>query len=478
MANQKDNNAVDILSRAYSEMSKHWELIDDLLGGTLAMRAAGRRWLPQETKEENKSYENRLKRSTLYGAYKDTIDDLVGRPFSKPVTIHAYDKLGDILQAISDNCDKQGTDITQFAKELFETLLNRGLAHILVDYPNVKTEDGRPLTKADEKALNLRPYFVQIKPEQLIGWRYEIDETGEPKLSQIRWKTTRTEPDGLYGEKTVEEIRVMTTTGWEVHTKQGKKYALSDSGEHNYPDGIPLVTCYVNKDGFMTAKPPLEGLAWLNLDHWQGHSDQKNLLRFIRFPILFFKGLSKDEIEEEVIIGPGRKVSSTNPDADGKYLEHTGAAAEAGRQDLLDTEERMTVLGLEPLLSRPGNQTATGQSIDEAKSQSSIQAWIRSLELALYTAFEIAGKWLEIELPEDFKADIYNDFGVSIRATADIDALIKMRQAGELDRETFLREVKRRALLSDMAEIDVIKANLEAEGPALGLLREDDGGNE
>jgi len=72
-------------------------------------------------------------------------------------------------------------------------------------------------------------------------------------------------------------------------------------------------------------------------------------------------------------------------------------------------------------------------------------------------------------LPDDFKADIYNDFGVSIRATADIEALLKMRQAGEIDRETFLREVKRRAVLSESVDVDDVIAKVEAEGPNFSL---------
>ena len=476
MAEEK-KNTVDTPCSEYTSMAQHWGLIDDLLGGTLAMRAAGEAWLPKEPKEESKAWGNRLERSILYEAYADTVDDLVGRPFSKPVTIQG--ELPEQLAELEDNCDGQGSNLTQFARELFASCLNRGLTHILVDYPKTSQEGGKPLNLAQEKQAGVRPVFVHIRPEQLIGWRSEIDVNGQPKLTLIRWAESRTEPDGDYGTKEVETIRVYTTTGWEVHKKNDiNEYALAESGTHTYPDGIPLVTCYVKKEGFIVGKPPLEGLAWMNLAHWQGYSDQKNLLRFIRFPLLFFKGMTADELEKNVVIGPGRKYSSTNPDADAKYLEHSGAAAEAGRKDLIDTEERMTVLGLEPLLSRPGNQTATGQSIDEAKSQSSIQSWIRSLELALYTACEMAAKWVKAELQDEFSIDIFNDFGVSIRATKDIEALLKMRQGGELDRETFLREVKRRALLSEMVDIDVVMANIEAEGPPLGLVGNEDLGDE
>jgi len=473
MAKQANKNTVDSPCSAYNAMQAHWGLIDDLLGGTLAMRAAGEKWLPKEPKEENKSWQNRLDRSILYGAYADTVDDLVGRPFSKPVTIEG--ELPERLACLEDNCDGQGTDLTQFARELFYTCLNRGLTHVLVDYPKTESAEGKKMTLADEKRSGVQPIFVHIKPEQLIGWRYETGKDGKPQLTQIRWKETHSEPDGEFGTKTVETVRVYTPDSWQVHTKNDdNEYLLTEEGTHTYPNGIPLITCYINKDGYMTAQPPLEGLAWLNLAHWQSYSDQRNILRFARAALLFVKGLTEAEMEKEVVLGPSRMFRSTNSEADMKFVEHTGKAIDSGRQDLLDLEERMTVLGLEPLLSRPGNQTATGQSIDEAKNQSSIQAWIRSLELAIYNLFDAAGNWTGDTLSEDFKANIYNDFGVSVRATSDIEALIKIRQARELDRESFLREVKRRALLSEATDIDEVVAKVEAEGPSLGLLRDED----
>jgi hypothetical protein len=99
-----------------------------------------------------------------------------------------------------------------------------------------------------------------------------------------------------------------------------------------------------------------------------------------------------------------------------------------------------------------------------------VQSWVRAVELVLINAFKAACLWTGDELPEDFKVDIYNDFGISVRATRDIDALIKARQAGELSRGTFLREIKRRAVLSETVDIEQEKKDIEDEGIALGML--------
>jgi hypothetical protein len=314
----------------------------------------------------------------------------------------------------------------------------------------------------------------------LIGWKTET-VNGSPKLTEIRWKETRTKPDGAYGVKTTDAIRIYTTVGWELHEMVENKgdYVLVESGVHNYPEGIPLVTMYVEKTGFATGEPPLEDLAWTNLSHWQSDSDQRNILRYSRTALLFVKGETSDEIQNtKITVGPNRTIRTTNPDADCKYVEHSGAAIGAGREDLRSLEERMEVLGLQPMLQRSGGVTATANAIDESRSQCSMQAWVRSIEAGLRECYRVAAVWVKVELPENFGIDIFNDFALSLRASQDIDALIRIRQAGEMSRDTFLREIKRRAILSETVDVDEEIGRIEAEGPALGMMGEGAGPDE
>jgi len=52
-------------------MAKEWPIIDALLGGTPAMRAAGELFLPRRTLEDPKDYEARLSTSTLFPAFEE-----------------------------------------------------------------------------------------------------------------------------------------------------------------------------------------------------------------------------------------------------------------------------------------------------------------------------------------------------------------------------------------------------------------------
>ena len=452
------NNRVDAESNAFSEMARRWDLIEDLLGGTLAMRDAQKKWLPQENQETPLAYRARLDRSYLYGAYSDTVKKLSAKPFSKPVDVTGG--LNPQLEDIALDADLNGRDITAFSRMIFEDAVTYGLAHILVDYPAV----GGGLNLAEERASGARPYFVRIKPSDLIAWHTTKTADGTERVTQIRFKESRVVTEG-FEEKVVEYIRVITENEWQSWRQEDGNWYLESEGMHTF-GAVPITTFYTVRDGFMTARPPLEDLAWLNLAHWQSLSDQRNILRFARMGILFASGFSEEEIENGVTIGASQLTASTNPEAKLQYVEHSGSAIGAGEEDLTKLEERMEVLGLQPLVASTGNATATARAMDEAKTHSNIQAWIRGLENALEQAYMKASEWLGTALPNDFGVDVFSDFGVTMSASEDIKSLIAMKQAGMISHKTFLQEVKRRGLLDDavIADEEIELAQEESGG--------------
>ena len=462
---QEENNKVNSIGSEYSIMAEKWELLHALMGGTRTMREGKTRWLAKEPRESNEAYENRLNRSFLYNYYRDTIDKLVSKPFSRPVICLGGASVQ--TKEWEDNMDLSGKNITQFARDVFTAGVTYGLSHILIDFPRISPN----VTLADEREAGVRPLFVHVNPTQVIGWRTETLDTGKERLTQVRIHERKTEPDGEFGDKEVDYIRVFTPDTWELwrKDKDEEEYNQVSFGEHSFGE-VPLVTYYVSQTGTLTATPPMEDLAWLNLAHWQSMSDQRNILRFARVGILFAAGFSEEEMEEGITIGPNQLIRSTNSDARVSYVEHKGNAISTGQEDLDKLEERMKVLGLQPIVQRSGNQTATGRVLDESRTHTSIQAWIRALENTLRKAFEYASSWTNSELPSDFSIDINNDFGLSERIGDDIRSLIEMRKAALLSGDTFLREVKRRGLLSEVVDIEAELGSIEEEGPPLSML--------
>lgn len=455
-------------NEAHLAMASRWDLINDLLGGTLAMRGANTKWLPREEGESQRSYDSRLNRSFLYGAFADTIQKLSAKPFSKGIVVE--EGLPDALADIVNDADLNGRDLSTFARQTFEDAVTYGLAHILVDYPAVDAG----LNLAEERASGVRPYFVAIKPTDMLAWQTSKEANGREKVTQIRFRENRTKFDG-FEEKQEEIIRVIDEQGWQVWAKQDNEWALESEGTHTF-GAVPLLTLYTNRKGFMVANPPLEDLAWLNLAHWQSLSDQRNILRFARMAILFGSGFSNEEIENGVVIGASSLTASTNPDARLQYVEHSGKAIGTGEADLQKIEERMEVLGLQPLVASTGNATATARAMDEAKTHSNIQSWITALEDVLEKAYAMAGDWIGATLADDFTVSVFKDFGVTLSADMDIKSLTAMKQAGMISHRTFLQEVKRRGLLDDAVNIDeeIELAQDEAGGMTNSLPTSDD----
>jgi hypothetical protein len=438
---------------AYERMAERWALIRDLLGGTLAMRKAGDTWLPREDAEEDPQYQARLGRTILYEGLKDSIDKLAAKPLSRPISVQ---ECPEPLAYLEDDVDRSGRSLTQLGRELFEDLAAFGKCHVLVDFSRIEqNEAGEAVASiADEQALGARAVFARVSPVDLFGWRADRDDAGERYLSQIRIKECAEVPDGDWDVKEVERVRVITPDSWELWEKVedggDQPWRREARGTHTF-GSVFLVTAHASRTGYLESEPPLEGLAWLNLAHWQSMSDQRNILRFSRFGLLFYKGVKRAEAEEGLVIGPSRVISTASVDADLKYVEHSGKAIEAGRQDLEDLERRMEVLGLQPLVQK-ASATATEKNIGEGRNLTAIQAWIRALERALVQCYEMAARWHGTELPEAFSLDVYSDFAVTLFGDKDLDLLLKTYVAGGLTLETLLSEMKRRGKLADSVD--------------------------
>jgi hypothetical protein len=452
----KKEASIETPNMEFLNILDNYELVDTLLGGTDVMRAAGEKYLPKEPNETNEAYQNRLNRSVLYNAYADTLKKLIGKPFSKPITLK--DDTHEIIKGWCDNLDLCGNNITSFARELFQKGLNKGLVHVLVDYPK---NDKEKFTLEDQQKSNIRPYAVIKDASELFAWSFE-DDNGVKKLTQIRLLENTTEPDGKWGQKTTKKIRVIYTDKFEVWQEKKKdKWQIVEEGE-NTLGKIPLITFYTERTGFMVAKPPMLDLAHLNIQHWQSSSDQEHILHFIRFPLLHGAGFSSDAKEME--IGPNRMITSEDPQARLNYVEHSGAAVEAGRQSIKDIEEKMDSMGNQLLIKKPGNTTATATSIDTAKSNSALQGMTRRLENVFEQIFQLMSEWSNLKLDYAGGININQDFGISLVNGKDEDTLLKSRMAGEITSKTYLSELKRRNVLRDDLNIDDELNNLEIEG--------------
>lgn len=449
-------------SKAMTEMSRPWPMIDALLGGTQKMREAGKAYLPQWPNEDANFYKQRLDTATLLPAFQRTIDVLSAKPFSKPLTI-GEDVPARFAPWLED-IDLQGRNLHAFSADILEEALSHGLSGILVEYP--RAEGVR--TQAEEAAAGIRPYFIHIHPGQILGWRAEC-KAGVWQFTQLRILETVCVPDGEFGEKEIEQVRVLTPGAWQVYRKTDpvggtEQWAVFEEGTTTL-NLIPFVPVYGQRKGFMKARPPLLDLAYQNVEHWQSKSDQQTILHVARVPILLLTGFPDDTT---VTIGASTAVRTASADANMKYVEHGGQAIGAGKESLLSLEDQMRQTGAELLVIKPGNTSIPQTMADNEPGKCALQRIVEDVEDALDTALDIMAKW--VGEPDGGHVDIFDDFGAATLAEASADMLLKANIAGKISDETFFAEIQRRGLIGDDVTWDEEQERIAEQKPPLGSL--------
>jgi hypothetical protein len=453
-------------SDAIAGLAVEWPLLEALMGGTNAMRAAGATLLPRWPAEEDDSYAARLKTATLFPAFRRTVSVMASKPFAKAPTFS--DGTPAPILDWCDDIDREGVNFATFAAEMMGEALAYGLCGALVESPKPLDTANPVVTLADEKAAGIRPYFVRYKHGQILGARI-ARENGAAKLMQLRLAETATADDGEYGEKLVERVRVLTPGAWEVWEKQkaanGRDHwARVEQGASGLPV-IPFVFFYGSRVGFGQGVSPLLDLAYLNAKHWQSQSDQDTILHVARVPILAMIG------GEDAVLTVGAASAVKMPTgADLKFVEHTGKAIEAGAQALDDLEDQMIQAGAELLVKKAGDRSATEAANDAEANKSDLQRITEGFEDGLDQALQLMADYAK--LGTGGSVSLFKDFGAANLSEASGQLILSMQQGGLISRETAISELKRRGELAAEIDPEEEAERVADEGPPLGMITE------
>lgn len=446
-----------VISGDIGQMSGEWALIRAIMGGTQAMRDAAETYLPKYQGESDTTYQNRLQKSVLTNYMEDAVRNAVSLPFRNDIRIEG--NIPDDLKTWFNNVDLMGNDLNQFARVLLEDAGLMGYGFILVDFSKNDT-DG---TLGSEADAELRPYFTFVRADDCTGIYTQISGSRE-KCYHFRYREFITEIDEELKETRVERVRIYTPGQYDIYAKRSGGWVLDDSGPMSITDEVPVVPVWCGKrlGGGFRVRPLFLDLAYKQVEHWQSSSDQRNILSFARFPMLAVSGAGGAQ-ENEITVGPSRVLMTEMADGKWYYVEPKGDAIEAGRKDLEDLKEEMRILGLQPIVGKYQNVTATSRALDETRVHSAVQVLAMNLEDALLRASDFMERWLGREPTEGKTILVNRDFGLSIRDTAEVDSLIRARITGEISRRTFWKELKRRQVLAPDFDADAEAVQLETE---------------
>ena len=432
-----------------------------LMGGSDAMRAAGKAYLPKFSAESAEAYDERTALSWLFNGYRKTVRDMTGRVFALPIT--PADDVPSGLVDMLENADLQGRDLSTFARSVFEDgLSGAGISFIMVEAP---WRPAAGVTKADVEARNLRPYLVHLRAEDVLGWKTEtIDNI--TRLSQLRLAETINEqdPKDEFAQVSIDQVRVLDRLPGGVQVRLFQKGRDDEWNEVDEPSftGRPEITVipfYANRTAFFSGSPLLDDLADVNIAHWQSQSDQRQILHVARVPILFGSGLPDDK---PIVISTSQATISSEPTADLKWVEHSGAAIGAGRQDLKDLEFQMEAHGLQLLVNQAGGQSATGAVLDAAKETSILSMTADALQDCLEQALQWMADYSGEKAGGSVKVN--KDFAANILDAQELQLLLAAVNTGNMSRETFISTLVNRGIIADSVTPEDEAQRIEDEG--------------
>ena len=360
----------------------------------------------------------------------------------KPVRLN---DVSDVVREQLFDVDLQGNDLNVWCYETTRKMVRYGHVGVLVDAPS-----------AGELG---RPYWVTYTPRDILGWRTELID-GAQKLTMLRLMEKVILPDGDYGEKEVEQVRVLRPGQFEIHRLNKKgDYEIVDSGTTTM-DHIPFAVAYANRVNFMESRPPLEDIANLNLKAYQVQSDLDNQLHISAVPMLAFYGFPQSA--EEVSGGPGEAISFP---AEGRaeYIAPPSDAFDSQFRRLDQLAGQINELGLSAVLGQKlSAETAEAKRIDRSQGDSTMMVIAQNMQDLIDNCLAHHAHYLNIE---EYGSSYVNRDFLGIRLDPqEIQSLLQLYNAGTITQKTLLDQLYEGEVLGDEFDVEEELESTQAGG--------------
>ncbi len=366
-------------TRAVLDMMKGWEVMKAVTEGTDYLRTNSETFLPLEPREDYDAYLARVNRAVFSPFTQRLIRAATGLVLRKPITLTGDPYWTEMFKM---DVDGRKSDLDEYARRLLMCSLIYGQSHILVDYP----APSGAVSLAEERQQNRRPYWIEVDPNNLYGWRLDR-ESNYGNLIQVRLGEKAVLPDGQFGEKVFDQVRVIEPGSYRVFRKKeqieemydvsdgssvgrfeagssDKDYKQVESGEFSLGE-IPLVTIYSGKN----------------------------------------------------------------------YVEPASSAFEAQSAEIKELQMQMATLGISTLSQQKFvAESADARRLDRVDTNSMLAMVSMELEQKLQKAFNLSAEYVGIEPPE---VKISRDFDIERLIGQDITALTALFNENVIDREEF-----------------------------------------
>ena len=349
-----------------------------------------------------------------------------------------------------------------------------GHAAILCDFPSTEPAPNLQV----ERELGLRPYWIPVRADQILGWRKDGDSPVAP-VDQIRISEYVSEPLGAFGDRTVRQIRILSRGGWQIWRKGEGGWALFDEGTTSLPV-IPLAVTYSGKVSELISNPPLLEIAQINILHGQRSADLQHSLHVAAQPVMYLKAW--DDTDNTIGLSSNSAILLPS-DGEVGYAEPASSAFESQQAFITELEQQMENLGISTLFHQTyAAETAQSKQLSRTDSDSMLSVVAQDLEQALQNAMDMAGMYLNKEAPIVY---IDREFDLQSLDHQQISEYQSLYSNGVITHETLLNMLKSGSVLPDIdveAEVEAVEASklslldLNASGGTLSEAEEESSG--
>lgn len=470
-------------------MIPYWDKTDAIVEGYDAVRLAGEKYLPKFENESTEDYKTRQGLTKFTNIYRDVLEGLATKPFEEEITLIEPKNPNDgntetataapeEIKMFCENVDGSGNNISSFAGLTFFNGINSAIDWIFIDYPTADPLVIR--TVADQKAANIKPFWSHVLGRNVLEARSHVVGNKEV-LSYIRIL----EP----AITDVERIREFTKTGdvvswilWEKNPKyiSGNKdmYLKVDEGVLSIKV-IPFVPFITGRRDGKSFKlyPVMRDAADLQISLYQDESALQFIKTMAGYPMLAANGMkppmdATGKTPLKLAVGP-MKVLYGAPDGNGNsgtwnYIEPSATSMKFLQDSIVLTKQDLRELGRQPLTATTGQLTVITTAVAANKARSAVSAWALMLKQALEQALTITALWMNIQyVPQ---VNVFTEFDSVTEGNADLTELGAARERGDLSRETYWSELKRRKVLAPEFSAKVEEERLLNEIPSEPIM--------
>ncbi|MFC3072361.1 DUF4055 domain-containing protein [Shinella pollutisoli] len=487
-----DNTDLLSTSGDYQAMVPYWTMVGTIMHGAAAMRKVPK-FLPQFPNESNANYKYRRENAKFTNIYRDIVENLASKPFTKEVRL-VNESVPEPIKAVVEDVDGQGNHLHAFATQYFFNGVNSAIDWLLVDH--TRLPEGATL--ADERKMGARPFWVRIAATDMLAV-YSAVVAGKEQFVYARMNETyvRRAENGI-DEETVSRVRVLVRDPiadeaghvtdyaparyevWEKGSDAGDAWQLIEEGPITI--GVIALVPFITgrRDGSSwRVLPPLNDVAELQIEHYQAETNLKMAKEQTAFPMLAGNGITPPmEVYEKddgtrgqrpvtVPIGPASVLYAPMNDqgqhGQWQYIEPTAASLKFLSDEVDKLERQMREIGRIPLTAGTAGMTQITAMLQSQKVSSAVQAWAWLLKDALEKAFKFTAMWLNINVePTVF---VNTNIAIDIGTDKAPEILRGMRQDGDLSQQTYWEEMRERGVLSQEFEADREIKRLEEELP-------------